>query len=92
MILKKGGGITLASGIFDSYSREGWFVALQNFDLEGFVAERAFASMKRLEVTDLLDGIPEMLIKLDFIAELPCRRSYLGSMGEIGSRVEEYGT
>ena len=48
--------------------------------------------MKRLEVTDLLDGIPEMLIKLDFIAELPCRRSYLGSMGEIGSRVEEYGT
>lgn len=44
MIFKKGGGITLASGIFDSYSREGWFVALQDFDLEGFVAERAFHS------------------------------------------------
>jgi hypothetical protein len=48
--------------------------------------------MKRLEVAELLDGIPEMLIKLDFIAELPCHRNYLGSMGEIGSRVEEYGT
>lgn len=82
----------MASGIFDSYSREGWFVALQDFDLEGFVAERAFASMKRLEVAELLGGIPEMLIKLDFIAELPCHRNYLGSMGEIGSRVEEYGT
>lgn len=48
--------------------------------------------MKRLGVADLLDGIPLMLIKLDFIAELPCHRNYLGSKGEIGSRVEEYGT
>lgn len=48
--------------------------------------------MKRLEVADLFDGIPEMLIKLDFIAELSCHRNHLGSMGEIGSREEKYGT
>lgn len=90
MIVRKGEVITLASGIFESYSREGPFVALQNFDLEAFVAERALAGLKRLGVVDLLDGIPEMLIELGFHAELPCRRIYLGSMGEIHIRVEKY--
>jgi len=89
MIVKKGDVITLASGIFESYNREGPFIAVHGFDIDAFVSERAHAGMTRLEVDDLLEDIPAMLIERGLIAELPCRRIYLGAMGEIDIKAEK---
>lgn len=91
MIVKKGDIITLASGIFESYNREGPFIAIHGFDLGAFVSERAHAGMTRLEVDDLLEGIPAMLIERGLLTELPCRRIYLGAMGEIDIKAEKCG-
>lgn len=74
MIVKRGEFITLASGIFESYNREGPFIAVHGFDLDAFVSERAHAGMTRLEMDDLLEGIPAMLIARGLLTELPCRR------------------
>lgn len=91
MIVKKGDVITLASGILESYNREGPFIAVHGFDLDAFVSERTHGGMKRLEVDDLLEGIPAMLIELGLLTELPCRRIYLGAMGEIDIKAEKCG-
>lgn len=40
MIVKKGDVLTLASGVFESYNREGPFIAVHGFDLDAFVSER----------------------------------------------------
>ena len=45
--------------------------------------------MTKLEVDDLLEDIPAMLIERGLIAELPCRRIYLGAMGEIDIKAEK---
>lgn len=63
MIVKKGDVITLASGIFESYNREGPFIAVQDFDLDAYVSERSHAWMTKIEMNDLLEGIPAMLIE-----------------------------
>lgn len=44
--------------------------------------------MEKLEVTDLLDAIPGMLIERGLLAELPCRKIHLGSMGRIDQQAE----
>lgn len=52
MIIKKGEVITLSSVIFESYTREGPFVALYDFNLEAYVDDRDFAGMRRLGVDE----------------------------------------
>lgn len=89
MIVKKGEMITLASGIFESYSREGPLVAQQDFDLAAFVGEKVFAGMSGREVNELLNAVPGMLIEEGLMVELPCRKIYLGAMGEIDIKVEK---
>lgn len=88
MIVKKGEVIILASGIFESYRREGPFVALQDCDLAVLVGERAVAGMTRLEVDGMLDEVPEMLIERGVLGKLPCRKIHLGAMGAIDIKVE----
>ncbi|PRA33678.1 hypothetical protein [Pseudomonas poae] len=83
MLLKKGEVVTVVSGIFESYSREGPFVATQDFDLDTFVAKAVSAVTEAWEVTGVLWEVPRMLVVQGFLAELPCRRIHLGALGDV---------
>lgn len=83
MLLKKGEVVTVASGIFESYSREGLFIATQDFDLGAFVAETVSGVTETWEVTELLWELPRLLVKQGLLVELPCRRIHLGSLGDV---------
>ena len=83
MLFKKGEVVTIASGIFESYSREGPFVATQDFDLGAFVAKTVSAVTEAWEVTGVLWEVPRMLVEQGLLVELPCRRIHLGSLGEV---------
>lgn len=89
MLLKKGEVVTVASGIFESYSRGGPFVATQDFDLDAFVAKVASAVTEAWEVTGLLWEAPRMLVEQGFLVELPCRRIHLGSLGDVELKEEK---
>jgi len=78
MLLKKGEVFTVASGIFESYSREGPFVATQDF-----VAKAVSAVTEAWEVTGVLWEVPRMLVEQGLLVELPCRRIHLGSLGDV---------
>ncbi|ANI00996.1 hypothetical protein A8L59_18150 [Pseudomonas koreensis] len=77
--------VTVASGIFESYSREGPFVATQDFDLGAFVAKAVSAATdtETWEVTGLLWEVPRMLVDQGLLVELPCRRIHLGALGDV---------
>lgn len=64
-------------------------MALQDFDLDALVGEKVFAGMSRLEIDDVLDAVPGMLIARGVLAELPCRKIYLGAMGLVDIKVEK---
>ncbi|MBD8617269.1 hypothetical protein IFT69_26570 [Pseudomonas putida] len=81
--------ITLASRVFESYSREGPFLALQDFGLDALVGEKVFPGMSKLEIDDVLDAVPGMLIARGVLAELPSRKIYLGAMRLVDIKVEK---
>jgi len=83
MLLKKGEVVSIASGIFESYSCEGPFVATQDFDLGAFVAKALSAVTEAWEVTGVLCEVTRMLVEQGFLVELPCRRIHLGSLGDV---------
>ena len=89
MIVKAGEVICIASGIFEGYARARPFVATQDFDLDSFVAETMKPLTEKWEVSSLFGDIPRMLFESGFITELPCRKIYLGAMGEVDIRVEK---
>lgn len=89
MIVNAGEIICIASGIFEGYDRAGPFVATQDFDLDSFVAEVMKPLTERWEVSSLFGDIPRMLFESGFITELPCRKIYLGAMGEVDIREEK---
>nr|WP_314481807.1 hypothetical protein [uncultured Pseudomonas sp.] len=63
MLLKKGEVVTIASGIFESYSRDGPFVVTQDFDLGAFVTESASAVTQNWEVSGVLWEVSQMLVE-----------------------------
>ena len=83
MLLKKGEVVSIASGIFEVYSREGPFVATQDFDLGAFVAETVSAVTETWEITELLWEVPRTLVDQGLLVELPCRRIHLGALGDV---------
>ncbi|QXG45611.1 hypothetical protein [Pseudomonas viridiflava] len=83
MLLKKGEVVSIASGIFESYSREGPFVATQDFDLGAYVAKTVSADTETWEVTGMLWEVPRLLVEQGLLVELPCRRVHLGASGEV---------
>lgn len=89
MIVKAGEVICIASGIFEGYARAGPFVATQDFDLDSFVAETMKPLTEKWEVSSLFGDIPRMLFESGFITELPCRKIYLGAMGEVNIAEEK---
>lgn len=44
---------------------------------------------ERSQVSSMLGEIPRMLFESGFITELPCRRIYVGAMGEVDIREEK---
>lgn len=83
MLLKKGEVFTVASGIFESYSREGPFVATQDFNLDAFVAKAVSPVTEVWEVTGVLWEVPRMLVEQGLLLELQSRRIHLGSLGDV---------
>lgn len=83
MLLRKGEVVSIASGIFDAYSREGPFVATQDFDLGAFVAETVSAVTETWEITELLWELPRLLVEQGLLVELPCRRIHLRSLADV---------
>ena len=83
MLLKKGEVVSIASGIFAAYSRDRPFVATPYFDLGAFVAETVSAVTETWEITELLWGLPRLLVEQGLLVELPCRRIHLGSLGDV---------
>ncbi|AVH39736.1 hypothetical protein AL532_27255 [Pseudomonas monteilii] len=88
MIVRAGEVICLSSGIFESYAREGPFVASRDFDLDAFVAEAVIPCAKIWEIASLLGEIPDFLLQAGLITKLPSRNIYLGAMGEVDIREE----
>lgn len=82
MLLKKGEVVSIASGIFESYSREGPFVATQDFDLGVFVP-KTVSPTETWELTGVLWDVPRALVEQGLLVELPCRRIHLGASGEV---------
>ncbi|QCY15053.1 MULTISPECIES: hypothetical protein [Pseudomonas] len=89
MIVKSGDVICVASGIFVGYARDGPFVATQDFDLDSFVADAMKPITELWKVSSLLSHIPRMLFESGLISKLPCRKIYLGALGEIDIREEQ---
>ncbi|WP_434578019.1 hypothetical protein J3P95_07555 [Pseudomonas sp. Z5-35] len=83
MLLKKGEVVSIASGVFETYSRDGPFVATQDFDLGAFVAETVSAVTETWDITKLLWEVPRMLVDQGLLVELPCRRIHLGALGDV---------
>lgn len=81
MIVKKGEVITIASGVFEGYDRAGPFMAVQDIDLDAFLAAARALLEEPWELSALLQSVPRMLHEQALIAKLPCRRIYLGSWG-----------
>ena len=71
------------------YARDGPFVATKDFDLDSFVAEAMKPLTEGWEVSSLLSDIPRMLFESGFITKLPCRKIYLGALGEVDIREED---
>lgn len=83
MIVKKGEVITIASGWYEGYDRAGPFVAIQDIDVDAFVAEATVLITEKSEVSGLLWEIPRMMFEQGLIAKSPCRRIFLGAAGDI---------
>lgn len=83
MLLKKGEVVTIASGIFESYSRDGPFVVAKDFDLGAFVTESVSAVTQNWEVSGVLSDVSRTLVEHGLLVELPCRRIHLGSLGDV---------
>lgn len=92
VIVRKGEVVTIASGIFESYDRAGPFIATRDIDLDAFIANARALPEESWELSSLLQSAPRMLHEQGLIAKLPCRRIYLGSMGEvdIGEEKEDF--
>lgn len=89
MIVKAGEIICIASDIFEGYARSGPFVVTQDFDLDSFIAEAMKPLTERWEVSSLFGDVPRMLFESGLITKLPCRKIYLGAMGEVDIREEQ---
>jgi hypothetical protein len=91
VIIRKGEVITIASGWFEKYDRAGPFVAVQDIDIDAFVAEATDQVVERPEIQALLRDIPKMMLERGLIALSPCRRIFLGVAGdiEIGEEKDE---
>ncbi|MEG5266336.1 hypothetical protein TRP66_18760 [Pseudomonas sp. JDS28PS106] len=83
MIVREGEVITIASGIFEGYDRAGPFVTLQDIDVDAFVVAAIGQLTERVEINSILREIPKILSEQGLIAGMPCRRIYLGAMGEV---------
>ncbi|WP_341961795.1 hypothetical protein [Pseudomonas sp. RC10] len=85
MLIRKGEIISIASGAFEGFETSGPFVAEQDFDFSDFVDEARATlpeSASRLDVQDLMDAIPDQLLKRGLIAKVPCRNLHLGAFGD----------
>ncbi|MCT9827092.1 hypothetical protein [Pseudomonas veronii] len=89
MIVKAGEVLCIASGIFENYDRAGPFVATQDFDLDSFIAEAMKPLTEKWEVSSLFGDIPRVFFENGLITKLPCRKIYLGAMGEVDIREEQ---
>lgn len=82
MILKAGEVISIASGIYEGYDRAGPFIVVRDFDLEAFIDQNKAALKEPWEVSGLMYEIPRMLLSQGLISIMPCRKIYLGGLGE----------
>lgn len=89
MFVKTGEVICVSSGIFESYSLEGPFVATKDFDLDVFVADAVKPLTEKWEIDSLLGEIPRMLLQCGLVTELPSRKIHLGAMGEVDVQEEK---
>ena len=76
MLLKKGEVVTVASGIFESYSREGPFVATQDFDLGACVAKAVSAAAETWEVSAAVGAEKAVILLVARLMTSPAQRSY----------------
>lgn len=82
MLVKKGDVVCIASGYFESYERNGSYVAAQDFDIAAFIETIRSPNMTPLDAGDLMREIPGLLIAQGLLVKMPCRNIYLGAFGE----------
>jgi hypothetical protein len=92
MVMKAGEVICIASGIYEGYDRTGPFIVTRDFDLEAFVDEAKATVEEPWELSGLMYEIPRILLAQGLITKMPCRRVYLGSIGdfELGEEKEDF--
>ena len=76
----------MSSGMYESYSRAGPYVALRDFEFEEVIEE--FKSRVLLPGQEylLLSNFHEYLVELHYVAKTPCRNIHLGELGRFDLR------
>lgn len=88
LFIRIGEPLSLSFGIFESYSREGSFRALQDFDLENVIEVYKKKPYDAEDEYSLLSHFHDYLITHQYIERTPCRNIHLGEFNKFDVREE----
>ena len=84
--IKKGELLCVSSGMYESYSREGPYIALRHFEFEEVIEEFKISGFVPDEEYLLLPNFHEYLVERHYVAKTPCRNVHLGELGRFDLR------
>ncbi|MCY1460526.1 hypothetical protein D3C76_970870 [compost metagenome] len=88
LIIKKGEALCISSGIYESYSREGPYVALRDFELEKVIEVFKSEAPDPDEEYLLLPDFHKYLVERHYVAKTTCRNIHLGDFGRFDLKEE----
>lgn len=86
LCIKKGDPLCVSSGIYESYSREGPYVALRDFEIEEVIEEFKSRAPDTDEEYLLLSNFHEYLVTQRYLEKTLCREIHLGELGRFDVR------
>ncbi|VVM76801.1 hypothetical protein PS673_02065 [Pseudomonas fluorescens] len=86
LYIKKGEPLCVSSGVYESYIREGPYVALRDFEFEEVIEEFKSRALGTEEEYLLLSNFHEYLVTPRYLERTPCRDIHLGELGRFDVR------
>ena len=91
LYIKKGEPLCVSSGVYESYTREGPYVALRDFEFNNAIEEFKRKKPVPNEEYLLLLNFHEYLVAQRYLEKTPCRFIHLGEFGRFDLK-EEFDT